>query len=104
VSINRSAKKLTALALAGTAVAAGAAGTQAPAAGSGAGPVSGTRANRGNRNAVPPILPQARASELAEIRATEARESQAFYYDSPAGARYRSEVFDVFGAQGGAGS
>lgn len=104
MSKNRSAKKLTALALAGTAIAAGAAGTPARAAGSGAGPASGSRANRGNPNAVPPILPRARASELAAIRATEAWEGQAFYYNPPAGARYSSAVFNVFDAQGGAGS
>ena len=104
MSINRLAKKLTALCLAGTAIAAGAAGTQARAAGSGAPLASGSGANRGNPNAVPPILRQARASELAEIRATEAWEGQAFYYDPPASARYSSAVFDVFDARGGAGS
>jgi hypothetical protein len=101
MSINRSAKKLTALALAAAAVAAG---TQARAAGSGARPASGTSANRGNPNAVPPILPRARASELAAIRAAEAWEGQAFYYEPPSDARYSSAVFDVFDAQGGARS
>jgi hypothetical protein len=104
MSTNRSARKLTALALAAAAIAAGAAGTQAHAAGSGARPASGSGANRGNPNAVPPILRRARASELAAIRATEASEGQEFYYHSPADARYSSAVFDVFDAQGGAGS
>ena len=104
MSTNRSAKKLTALALAGAAIAAGAAGTQARAAGSGARPASGSGANRGNPNAVPPILPRARASELASIRAAEAWEGQEFYYHSPADSRYSSAVFDVFDAQGGARS
>jgi hypothetical protein len=104
MSTNRSAKKLTVLALAAAAIAAGVAGTQARAAGSGARPASGSGANRGNPNAVPPILPRARASELAAIRATEAWEGQEFYYHSPPGARYSSAVFAVFDAQGGAGS
>lgn len=104
MSKNRSAKKLTALALAGAAIAAGAAGTPARAAGSGAGPASARRANRGDPNAVPPILRRARASELVAIRAAEAWEGQVFDYDPPAGARYSSAVFAVFDAQGGAGS
>jgi hypothetical protein len=104
MSTNRSARKLTALALAAAAIAAGAAGTQAHAAGSGGRPASGSGANRGNPNAVPPILRRPRASELAAIRATEASEGQEFYYHSPADARYSSAVFDVFDAQGGAGS
>ena len=57
MSMNRSAKKLTALALAGAAIAAGAAAAQERAAGSGARPASASGANRGNPNAVPPILP-----------------------------------------------
>jgi hypothetical protein len=101
MSTNRSAKKLTALALAGAAIAAAATGTQARAAGSGARPASGSGANRGNPNAVPPILPRARASEHAAIRAAEAREGQEFSYHLPADARYSSAVFDVFDAQGG---
>jgi hypothetical protein len=104
MSIIGSAKKLTALVLVGAAVATGAVGTQAFAARAGAGAVSGSGANRGNSNAVPPILPPVRASELAEIRATEARERQAFYYHLPASAPYSSAVFDVFNAHGGAGS
>lgn len=101
---NRSARQLTALALVGAAIAAGPAGTQALAAASGARPASASGANRGNPSAVPPILPRARASERAAIRATEAWEGQEFYYDSPAGARYSSAVFAVFDAQGGGGS
>jgi hypothetical protein len=104
LTITGSAKKLTALALVGTAVATGAAGTQALAARTGAGAVGGSEANRGNPNAVPPILPPAQASELAEIRATEALERRAFYYHLPASAPYSSAVFDVFNTQGGAGS
>ena len=104
MSTNRLAKKLTALALAGAAIAAGAAGAQERAAGAGARPASASGANRGNPNAVPPILPGARASERAAIRAAEAWEGQEFYYHVPAGARYSSAVFDVFDAQGGAGS
>jgi hypothetical protein len=104
MSTHRSAKKLTALVLTGATIVAGAAGTQAHAAGSGARPASGSGANGGNPNAVPPILPRARASEHAAIRAAEAREGQAFYYHPPADARYSSAVFDVFDAQGGAGS
>jgi hypothetical protein len=53
---------------------------------------------------VPPILPRARASELAAIRAIEASAGQAFDYHSAADARYSSAVFDVFDAQRGAGS
>jgi hypothetical protein len=104
MSITGSAKKLSALALMGTAFAAGAAGIQAPAAGTAAAAVSGSGANRGDPNAVPPILPPARGSERAEIRATEARDRPAFDYHLPASAPYSSAVFDVFNAQGAAGS
>jgi hypothetical protein len=104
MSTNRSAKKLAALALAGVAIAAGAAGTQARAAATGARPASASGANRGSPRAVPPILPRARASDHAAMKATEAWEGQEFYYDSPAGARYSTAVFAVFDAQGGAGS
>jgi hypothetical protein len=104
MSTNRLAKKLTALTLVGAAIAAGAAGTQAHAAGPAARPESASGASRGNPSAVPPILPPARASDHAAIRATEAEEGQAFSYHTPAGARYSSAVFAVFDAQGGAGS
>lgn len=99
--VNRSVKKLVAVVLAGAAVAGvvevsnGAGGARA---------VAATTGNQGDPQAVPPILPPARPSELAQIRRAEASERQAFYYHLPAGARYSSAVFDVFAQRGSCGS
>jgi hypothetical protein len=95
--VNRSVRKFVALVLAGAAVAgvievcSGAVGARA---------VAATTTNQGDPHAVPPILRPASRSELAEIRAAEAMERQAFYYRPPARARYSSAVFNVFLAQG----
>jgi hypothetical protein len=87
--INRPVKKLTALVLAGAAVtAATQAGAQPGGAQAAARPACTTTNDRGNPNAVPPVLRPARPSELAAIRAAEARQGQALYYDPPATARY----------------
>jgi hypothetical protein len=75
MSSNRPVRKLTALVLAGAAVALAAeSGTQAVGAQSGARPA--TVDNRGNPNAMPPILRAARPSERAEIRVAEAWDGQ----------------------------
>jgi hypothetical protein len=93
--INRPIRKLTALVLAGVAVAVAAeTGTQSVAAQSGARPA--ITANQGNPKAVPPILRAARPSELVEIRVAEARDGQELYYDPPASARYSGAAFSVF--------
>ena len=93
--INRPVRKLTALVLAGAAVAVAAeTGTQGLAAQSGARPA--ITDNQGNPNAVPPILRAARPSEFVEIRAAEAWDGQELYYDPPASARYSGAVFGAF--------
>ena len=56
--------------------------------------------DRGNPNAVPPILAPLRPSELAEIRRAEAQQWQAFSYRLPAGARYSDAEMNVFAAEG----
>jgi hypothetical protein len=91
--VNRSVKKLVALALAGAAVA-GLAEIGAGAVGAGA--ASATTSDRGDPHAVPPILRPASPSELAELRSAEAWDGQAFYYDPPASARYSGAVFSIF--------
>lgn len=89
--LSRSARKWTALLIAGGAVAVGA-GAQAIASGPDAHPASASTDNRGNPNAVPPVLRAATPSELAQIRSDEGWERQKFYYRPPAGARYSSAV------------
>jgi hypothetical protein len=99
--VNRPVKKLTALVLAGAAVAVAAeTGTQALAAESGARPVSAITDNQGNPNAVPPILRPARPSELAEIGRAEAQEAQAFQYRLPPTAQYSDAEMNVFATEG----
>jgi hypothetical protein len=94
--INRPGRKLTALVLAGAAVAvATGTGTEARGAQSCARPVSAIADNQGHPSGVPPILRRARPSELAEIGRAEAQKRQRFYYDPPADARYSSAVLNV---------
>jgi hypothetical protein len=95
--VNPRVKKVGALVLAGVAIAvAGEVGLQVLA----AGPASAAAANRGNPNAVPPILRPASRSELAEMRAEESWEGREYWYDPPASARYDSAVLGVFAARG----
>ena len=99
--INRAVKVPIALVLGGAAVVAAAqGGTQAFGAQHGARPVSAAAANQGNPDAVPPILPPLRPSELAEMRQAEAQQWQALSYRLPAGARYSGAEMNVFAAQG----
>lgn len=96
-----SVKKLTALVLTGAAVAVAAeTGAQAVAAPLGDGALSAISANQGNPNAVPPILPPLRPSELAELRREEARKLDAFDYRLPATARYSDAEMNAFAAEG----
>ena len=99
--INLRVKVSIALVLGGAAVVVAAqSGTQALGAQPGARPVSAVAENQGNPNAVPPILPPLRPSELAEVRRAEAQQWQALSYRLPAGARYSNAEMDVFAAEG----
>jgi hypothetical protein len=99
--INRPVKVSIALVLGGAAVVAAAqSGTQALGARAGARPVSAAADNQGNPNAVPPILPPLRPSELAVMRRAEAQQWQALSYRLPAGARYSDAEMGVFAAEG----
>jgi hypothetical protein len=99
--INRRVKVSIALVLGGAAVVAAAqSGTQALGAQPGAQPVSVAADSGGNPNAVPPILPPLRPSELAEVRRAEAQQWQALSYRLPAGARYSSVEMNFFAAEG----
>ena len=98
--INRLAKKLIALMLGGVAVAVAA---QTSAQALAAQPVARSviaAAGQGNPNAVPPLLPRLRPSELAELRRAEAQKQQALSYRLPANARYSNAEMDVFAAEG----
>ena len=99
--IDRRVKKSIALALAVAAIAAATeTGTQAL----GARPVNAITDNRGNPNAVPPILRPARPSELAAIRRGEAQERRASRYRVPPSARYSNAEMDAFASEGYGGS
>jgi hypothetical protein len=100
--INRSVKVSIALVLGGAAVVAAAqSGTQqALGAQLGARLVSAAADNGGNPNAVPPILPRLRPSELAEVRRAEAQQWRALSYRLPAGARYSNVDMAVIAAEG----
>ena len=99
--VNRSVKKLIAPVLAGVAVAVA---TQigAPPAGARdrAWPVCATTYEHGYPDAVPPILPPPRCSELPEIRRAEAQEAAAFAYHLPPTARYSDAEMNVFASEG----
>jgi hypothetical protein len=98
---NRAVKVSIALVLGGAAVVAAAqSGTQAFGAQRGARPVSAVADNQGNPDAMPPILPVLRPSELAEMRRAEAQKWQALSYRLPAGARYSNAEMNVFAAEG----
>jgi hypothetical protein len=99
--VNRRIKKLMALVLGGAAVVAVAqSGTPTLAAWADAGPVSAAAGGRGNPDAVPPLLPALRPSELAVMRRAEAQQWQALSYRLPAGARYSMAEMNVFAAEG----
>jgi hypothetical protein len=66
--------------------------------------VSAAAGSRDNPDAVPPILPALRPSELAEVRRAEVQQWQALSYRLPAGARYSNAQMDVFAAEGHARS
>lgn len=92
--VNRSVTKLVAVALAAAAVAAA---TQ-----TGSQPVSARAAdaatsNQGNPNAVPPILPVARPSELAALESS----AEGFSFDLPASGGYSNAEMDAFASQCG---
>jgi hypothetical protein len=86
------------------AVASASDGPQIQVARPGAQAVNADANNQGNPNAVPPILPPVRPSELAGIRRAEAQKAQEFYYRLPASARYSNAEMNVFAAEGYGGS
>jgi hypothetical protein len=94
---------VTAMAVAAPTVA-GAYGTQTSAHRSAVQQMGSGAPNRGNPNAVPPILRPASRSELKAMRAAEVFEGQEFYYRPPAGAVYDSAVFNAFAIEGQGGS
>jgi len=101
MSINRRVKVSIALVLGGAAVVAAAqSGTPALGARPGARPVSAAADNRGNPDAVPPLLARLRPSELAAMRRAEAQQWRALSYRLPAGARYSNADMNVFAAEG----
>jgi hypothetical protein len=101
MSINRRVKVSIVLVLGGAAVAVAAqSGTPALGAQPGARPVSAAADNRGNPDAVPPLLAPLRSSELAAMRRGEAQQWQALSYRLPAGARYSMAEMNVFAAEG----
>jgi hypothetical protein len=92
---------MIALALGGAAVAVAAqASTPAPGARADTPPVGAAAANRGNPNAVPPILPPLPPAELAQMRRAEAQQQQRLAYRLPASARYSNAEMNVFAAEG----
>jgi hypothetical protein len=101
MSVNDRVKKMIVLVLGGAAVVVVAqSGTQAFGAQPGARPVSAAADNRGNPDAVPPILAPLRPSELAQMRRAEAQQWRALSYRLPAGARYSMAEMSVFAAGG----
>lgn len=98
--INRPVKSI-ALGLGGVVVAVAAVtGAQALGAQPAARAVTVAADSQGNSRAVPPMLGQLRASELAEVRWGEAQQWQASSYHLPAGARYSNAEMNVFAAEG----
>jgi len=99
--VNRSVKVAIAPVPAGAAGAAAAqSGTPAFGAQRGARVATVAVGGQGKPDAVPPILPPLRPSELAEMRRAEARQWQALSYQLPVGARYSNAEMDVFAAEG----
>jgi hypothetical protein len=101
MSINRSAKKLIALALASAAVAAATqSGTQAVGARPVSRAVNADPQSHGYPDAVPPILRPARPSELTEMRRAQAQERKALIYRLPLDVRYSNAEMNVFASEG----
>ena len=97
--------KLMALVLGGVAVAVAAViGAQAVGAPPAARAVTVAADSQGYPDAVPPILGQLPASELAEITRAEAQQWRALSYHLPVGARYSNVEMNVFAAEGYGGS
>jgi len=102
---NHSIKQVLALTLASTAVAAAAqVGAQPAAARDRALPVCASGDQPGYPEAVPPILPPIRCSDLPAIRRAEARKSAAFRYRLPADAPWSDAEMNAYASGGGSGS
>jgi hypothetical protein len=100
MTTNRPIKKMIALSLAATAVAAATqVGTQPVGAQARARPACTTTSEQGYPDAVPPILPPAPCSDLAAIRRAEEQEGQEFFYHVPATARYSSAEMDAYASE-----
>jgi hypothetical protein len=102
--VNHPLKKVTAIVLAGVAVGAAAETGPRVLGADSARPVRATTHDRGNANAVPPMLRAGRPSELAEIRSAEAWKGEGFRYEPPARAGYSGAVLNVFAKRGRGGS
>jgi hypothetical protein len=99
MSVDRPIKRLFALVLVAAAVVvATEVGGHSVAAGASGRPAGSIAVDRGNPNAVPPILRPARASELAAIHRAEAQRQAALSYRAPAGARYSSADTGAYAA------
>jgi hypothetical protein len=97
----RPVKKMIALALGGAAVVVAAqTSTPAPGARAYTRPMTAAAANRGNPDAVPPMLAPLRPAELAQMRRAEAQQWQALSYRLPTSARYSNAEMNVFAAEG----
>ena len=92
--VNRSVTKLVAVALAAAAVAAA---TQTGCQPIGARAAGAATSNQGYPNAVPPILPVARPSELAALESS----AEGFSSDPPASGGYSTAEMDAFASQCG---
>jgi hypothetical protein len=92
--VNRSVTKLVAVALAAAAVAAA---TQTGSQPVGARAADAPTSSQGNPNAVPPILPVARPSELAALESS----AEGFSFDPPASGGYSTAEMDAFASQCG---
>lgn len=93
-------KKVMALALAATAVAATTQiGTQPVSAHARARPACTTTSEQGYPIAVPPILPPPPCSDLAAIRRAEKVEGREFFYHLPASARYSPAEMDAYAGE-----
>ena len=102
---NQSIKKVFALTLVSTAVAAAAqAGAQPAAARDRALPVCAAGHEPGYPEAVPPILPPIRCSDLSALRRAEAQKSVAFRYQLPADAPWSDAEMNAYASGGGSGS
>ena len=101
MSINRHIKKMSALVLVAAAVGAVVVtqvGGHSVAAGAGARPAASIAANRGDPNAVPPILPPLTRSQSAAIRSAEAQEAAEFDDPLPASAPYSNAETNAYGS------